>query len=146
MLKRRRIKMIRRHRHHNTFVIGLLAGAAVGIAAYTVCKVLQYKSDHEERGIEDEDIKVVKTAYDVLIRKIGVTQEELEEARLSNKTAFELVKDKGFSEEQLINFINHQRYVAIDELVLNRKISREIGDQVKEKIKEHTEGWDGRLC
>lgn len=138
--------MIRRHRHHNTFLMGLLAGAAVGITAYTVYKVLQCKSEHEECGIEDENIKVVKTAYDVLIKKIGVSQEELEEARLSNKTAFDLVKEKGFSEEQLINFINHQRYVAIDELVLNRKISREIGKQVKEKIKEHTEAWDGKLC
>lgn len=138
--------MIRRHRHHNTFLMGLLAGAAVGITAYTVYKVLQCASDHEECGIEDENIKVVKTAYDVLIRKIGISQEELEEARLSNKTAFDLVKEKGFSEEQLINFINHQRYIAIDELVLNRKISREIGEQVKEKIKEHTEAWDGKLC
>lgn len=42
-------------------------------------------------------------------------------------------------------FINQDRFLSIDELVLNRKISKEIGEHVKEKIKEHTDRWDGKI-
>lgn len=138
--------MRRRHRNNDFFIGGLIAAAGAGIVACAVYKIYKYSCKSHECTIEDENIKIMKTAYDVLLKKIGVTETELEEARLSNKTAFELVIDKGFSKEQLINFINHQRFIAIDELVLNRKISREVGEQVKEKIKEHTEGWNGKLC
>lgn len=137
--------MRRRHKKNNPFIVSIVAAAGAGIAAYTLYRVFQCSTKKREYIIEDENIKIVKAACDVLLHKIGVTQDELDDAILANKTAFDLVKEKGFSKEQLANFINHQRFIAIDELVLNRKISREIGEQVKEKIKEHTESWEGKL-
>jgi hypothetical protein len=135
-------------RRHGLMGCGcVLAVAVAGAAAYAVYKfVMCNEEDDQCNKLEDEEIKVMKSAYDSLRNKIGVSDTELQEARLAGMSAYDLAKDKGFSEEQLKMFINHDRFIAIDELVLNRKISREIGEHVKEKIKEHTENWNGRLC
>lgn len=127
-------------------LIGVLAAAGVSVVACTIYKLMKGRDKNNQCHIESEKVKIINSAEDVLLNKIGVTSSELEEAKKTNKSAFELAKEKGFSEEQLKMFINEKRYVAIDELVLNRKISREIGEQVKEKIKEHTDKWSGDLC
>lgn len=141
--------MILRHRQRrrNMMIGGLLTAAAIGAAASCIIyKLTRSKEEHNKCHYESEEIKIVNTAIDVLLNKIGVTHSEIEEVKFLNRTAYDLAKDKGFSEEQLKMFINQDRFVAIDELVLNRKISKEIGEQVKEKIKEHTDTWNGKLC
>lgn len=137
-----------RRKHDNTgLIIGAVVSlAAVGAAACGIYKLISSRKQNMQCHYEDEQIKVINSAEKALLNKIGVTFEELKQAKLINKSAYDLALDKGFSTEQLKNFINQDRFVAIDELVLNRKISREIGEQVKEKIKEHTDKWDGSLC
>ncbi|MCM8709495.1 hypothetical protein M2651_00470 [Clostridium sp. SYSU_GA19001] len=134
-----------RYRHRNAMIGKLLAAAAIGAAGCIIHKLFTFKEDNKCH-YESEEIKIVESARKALINKIGVTNSEIEEAKLLNLTAYDLAKDKGFSEDQLKMFINHDRFIAIDELVLNRKISREIGEQVKQKIKEHTDSWSGKLC
>lgn len=127
-------------------MLGAAFAAGAGAAVYIIYRCISPKLEYEECQYEDENVKVVKSAKDVLLNKIGTTHSEIEEAKQLEKTAYDLAKDKGFSEEQLKMFINHDRFIAIDELVLNRKISREIGEHVKGKIKEHTDNWDGKIC
>jgi hypothetical protein len=95
---------------------------------------------------EKEDIKILKSANDVLVNKIGATKSELEEARMRKRTAYDVAIDKGFSKEQLRMFVNQDRTRDIDELALNRKITNDVAEQVKEKIIDNTNKWDGMLC
>lgn len=136
-----------KHTTRNIAIGSLIAAAGAGTAAYAIYRFTKGKDKNNKKSKCDaEDIKIGQNAHDVLLNKIGVTNSELEEAKAMNKTAYDLAKDKGFSEEQFKMFVNQERTRPIDELVLNRKITSEIGEQVKDIIVQHTNSWDGMLC
>lgn len=137
------------HKSTRNIAIGsIIAAAGVGAVTYSISKFNKNKHmDKVDNSLcEKEDIKITRSANDVLLNKIGATKSELEEARLFNKTAYDVAVDKGFSKEQFNMFINQERTRNIDELVLNRKITDDVAEQVKEKIIDHTNSWDGMLC
>lgn len=138
--------------HHSNTARNIAIGSVVtalgaGIATYAAYKLTSNKNTQQENEqCDTEDFKIIKSASDVLVNKIGATKSDIEEARMLNKTAYELAEDNGFSREQLKMFINQERTREIDELALNRKITGEVADKVKHKIEQHTDDWDGRLC
>jgi hypothetical protein len=141
------MRLLHRHRARNIAIGSLLTAASVGAAVYMVYRYTRDGEWGENSPSDDnKDEKIIDSAEDVLISKIGASESEVEEAKLLDLTAYDLAKDKGFSEEQLKMFINQERTRPIDELILNRKITSEVGEQAKEKIIEHTNSWDGRLC
>jgi len=148
MIERRQLIMKLNHKHTaRNIAIGSLLVAGAGTAAYAAFKFTKEKHRQDnENKCEAEDIKITQSANDVLLNKNGATDSEIEEAKILHKSAYELAKDKGFSEEQFNMFVNQERTREIDELVLNRKISDEVGKEVKEKIAKHTGKWDGMLC
>jgi hypothetical protein len=139
------MRLRHRHRARNIAVGSIIAAASAGAVTYAIYKFMERKNNQNTNETEDESEKIVESASDVLINKIGATNSEVEEAKLLNLTAYDLAKEKGFSEEQLKMFINQERVRPIDELILNRKISDDVGEQVKEKIIQHTNLWDGSL-
>lgn len=141
------MRLRHRHRARNITIGSLFAAASIGAATYMVYRYTR-SSDKEDSSSrhENKEEKIIDSAEDVLVSKIGATKSEVEEVKLLDLTAYDLANDKGFSEEQLKMFINQERVRPIDELILNRKISSEVGNQVKEKIIEHTNSWDGKLC
>jgi hypothetical protein len=140
------MKLSHRHRTRNIALGSLIAAVGAGAAAYGIYKLWENRNWNEESNkLKDDEKKVVESASDVLVNYIGATDSDFKEAKLLHKTAYDVAKDKGFSEEQLKMFINQERVRPIDELILNRKISDEVGEQVKEKIVEHTNCWDGSL-
>ncbi len=141
------MRLRHRRRARNIAIGGVIAAATAGAATYAIYKYMERKNKNKDTDIcQAQKEKLVESANDALINKIGATNAEVEEAKLLHMTAYDLAKDKGFSEEQLKMFINQERVRPIDELILNRKISNEVGEQVKEKIKDHTNSWDGELC
>lgn len=139
--------------HHKNTTRNIAMGSIIvalgaGAATYSIFKLTKNKhiNDVDNRLCEKEDFKILKSANDVLLNKIGATKSELEEARMFSKTAYDVAVDKGFSKEQFNMFVNQDRLRDIDELVLNRKISSEVASQVKDKIIGHTNSWDGMLC
>ena len=135
-----------RHRARNIAIGSIIAAVSAGAATYAIYKFMDAKNRKQEvEDIPAEEKKLVESANDVLVSKIGASKSQVEEAKLLHKTAYDLAKDKGFSEEQLRMFINQERVRPIDELILNRKISDNIGERVKEKIIQHTNSWDGSL-
>jgi hypothetical protein len=141
------MRLRHRHRTRNLAIGAIITAAATGAATYAIYKLMERKNkqaDNTDRHV-DENEKIIESASDVLVSKIGATDSEIEEVKLLHKTAYDLAKDKGFSEEQLKMFINQERVRPIDELVLNRKISNNVGAEVKEKIVQHTNCWDGKL-
>jgi hypothetical protein len=140
------MKLRHRHRARNIAIGSIITAASAGAVTYAIYKFMEKKKNNQDTSeIKDENEKIVESASDVLVNKIGATNSEVEEARLLSMTAYDLAKDKGFSEEQLKMFINQERVRPIDELILNRKISGDVGQQVKEKIMQHTNSWDGNL-
>jgi uncharacterized protein (DUF849 family) len=140
------MRLRHRHRARNIAIGSIIAAVSAGAATYAIYKFMEKrKSNQDTNAAEDKNEKIAESASDVLINKIGATNSEVEEAKLLSMTAYDLAKDKGFSEEQLKMFINQERVRPIDELILNRKISDDVGQQVKEKIIQHTDSWDGSL-
>lgn len=137
-----------RNATRNIAIGSIVAAASAGAATYAVYRFTKNKNRHEEEyeQCHKEDIKIMKSANDVLVNKIGATKSDIEEAKMFSKTAYDIALDKGFSEEQLKMFVNQDRTRNIDELALNRKITNETAEHVKEKIVEHTNSWDGMLC
>jgi hypothetical protein len=133
---------------NNINIGSIIAAVGVGTAVYSAYRLIRNKNIlHGSNGkCEKEDIKITKSANDVLVNKIGATESDLEDARMSNKTAYDVAVENGFSKEQFNMFVNQDRTRNIDELALNRKITSEVAEQVKEKIIDHTNNWDGMLC
>lgn len=157
------MRLHNRNIKRNVTIGGIIAAAGVGAVIYPLLKFSKnkHKNDNVDQNVnvinetknetnklqcEKEDIKILKSANDVLLNKIGATKSELEEARIRKKTAYEVAIDKGFSKEQLKMFVNQDRTRDIDELALNRKITNDVAEQVKEKIIDNTNNWDGMLC
>ncbi|MFL0269476.1 hypothetical protein [Candidatus Clostridium radicumherbarum] len=144
--------------NRNIAIGSIIAAAGIGAVIYPILKNSKknnikennYEAENEasrpQVEIEKEDNKIVKSANDVLLNKIGATKSELEEARILNKTAYDVAIDKGFSKEQLRMFVNQDRTRDVDELALNRKISNNVAEKAKEKIIEDTNNWNGMFC
>ena len=140
------MRLRHRHRVRNIAIGSIIAAVSASAATYAIYRFMERKKNNENtKETDGENEKIVESASEVLINKIGATNSEVEEAKLLSMTAFDLAKDKGFSEEQLKMFINQERVRPIDELILNRKISHDIGEQVKEKIIQNTDSWNGSL-
>jgi hypothetical protein len=158
------MRLHNRNFNRNIAIGGIIAAAGIGAVIYPLLKFSKnkHKNDDVDQNVnkinnetknetnklecEKEDIKILKSANDVLLNKIGATKSELEEARMRKKTAYDVAIDKGFSKEQLRMFVNQDRTRDIDELALNRKITNDVAEQVKEKIIDNTNSWDGMLC
>lgn len=144
--------------NRNIAIGSIIAAAGIGAVIYPMLrnskknykKENNYEAETESSSpqgeIQKEDNKIVKSANDVLLNKIGATKSELQEARIQNKTAYDVAIDKGFSKEQLRMFVNQDRTRDVDELALNRKISNNVAEKAKEKIIEDTNNWNGMLC
>jgi|GEM_PF-3162093 len=142
--------------NRNIAIGSIIAATGIGAVIYPMIRHSKNKHIKENNNesdiqnlrseIEKEDIKIIKSANDVLLNKIGATKPELEQARMLNRTAYDVAIDKGFSKEQLKMFVNQDRTRDIDELALNRKISGTVAEKVKEKIIEDTNNWNGLLC
>lgn len=140
------MRLRHRHRVRNIAIGSIIAAVSASAATYAIYRFMERKRNNENtKETDGENEKIIESASEVLINKIGATNSEVEEAKLLSMTAFDLAKDKGFSEEQLKMFINQERVRPIDELILNRKISHDIGEQVKEKIIQNTDSWNGSL-
>ncbi|ERI89466.1 hypothetical protein HMPREF1982_04620 [Clostridiales bacterium oral taxon 876 str. F0540] len=78
-------------------------------------------------------------------KEMGITKEEMKEARQSGKNFFELAKQKGFNEQQAKDMIIKNKTAAIDEKVKEGKITKEKGEEIKTNMKEKISKWDGEF-
>ncbi|AJA46331.1 hypothetical protein CPAST_c02310 [Clostridium pasteurianum DSM 525 = ATCC 6013] len=80
-----------------------------------------------------------------ILDKLGITREELEEARGSGKSFFDLAKAKGHSESEVKKIMIEDRNNYIDQAVKDKKITKEKADQIKNIVNEKIKNWDGNL-
>lgn len=81
----------------------------------------------------------------VLKAKLGLTDPQIDNAKKSGKTAFDLAKEKGVTPDQLRAMIIDAKSQKIDESVKEGKISKEKADTIKARLKEKMQKWDGCL-
>lgn len=86
-----------------------------------------------------------KEAFDKLLKDIGLTKEDLDKGRESNKTFFDLAKEKGYTEKQVKEMLIKNKTEAINKAVQEGKLTKEEADKMTEKVKERTLKWDGSL-
>lgn len=81
----------------------------------------------------------------VLKNNLGFTDVQIDSARSSGKTAFDLAKEKGKTPDQLKAMIIDTKLKHIDEAVINGKITKEKADTVKTNLRAKMQNWDGSL-
>lgn len=86
-----------------------------------------------------------KVVYSVLENKLGFTKPQIEDAAKAGKTAFDLAKEKGMTEDQLRSAIVDAKSKKIDQLVSEGKITKEKADTIKSNLKDKIQKWDGSL-
>ena len=84
-------------------------------------------------------------AYSILESKLGFTKAQIDEAAKAGKTAFDLAKEKGMTEDQLKKAIVDEKSKKIDQAVTDGKISKEKADTIKAKLSTRMQEWDGNL-
>jgi len=80
------------------------------------------------------------------IKELGLTEEEIINARNSGKTLFDLAKEKkGLTPEQVRSILIKTKTDAINKKVAEGKITKEKADMILPKMKSRIENWDGSL-
>ncbi|MBC2582786.1 hypothetical protein [Clostridium sp. DJ247] len=78
------------------------------------------------------------------LNQLGITDEEIAEAKKSGKNIFDLAKEKkGLTPEQVKSSIIKTNTDTINKKVSEGKITREKGDLIISKMKAKVENWDG---
>lgn len=79
-------------------------------------------------------------------KELGLTEQDIEEARKSGKTIFDIAKEKkGLSPEQVKAIMIKSKTEAINKKVSEGKITKEKADEIIAKMKKRIENWDGKL-
>jgi len=84
-------------------------------------------------------------AYSVLENKLGFTKAQIDDAAKAGKTAFDLAKEKGMTEDQLRSAIIDAKSKKIDQMVTEGKITKDKADNIKSNLTTKIKEWDGSL-
>lgn len=107
------------------------------------------KGAEKETKVEDKAFKETRhfshSASRILENKYGVKSEDIEKAKTSGKTFFDLAKDKGLNETDLKSAIIAPRLKALEEAVNTGELNNEKAEEIKSKTKENIEKWDGKI-
>lgn len=93
----------------------------------------------------NKDYHYTRSAILILINKYGIKTDEIMKAKESGKTVFDLAKTKGISEQQLKDLVIAPRLKTIDGMVETGELTKEDGELIKLKMKQHINNWTGKL-
>jgi Protein of unknown function (DUF2680). len=85
-----------------------------------------------------------KTIYSILENK-GFTKAQIDDAAKAGKTAFDLAKEKGMTEDQLRTAIIDAKSKKIDQMVTEGKITKDKADTIKSNLSNKIKQWNGSL-
>lgn len=122
--------------------IGITVNAATSLPATE-------KSNEEGKKIELKEGIFKKRHHDGGLyrtaKEIGITKEEMKDAREKGKNFFELAKQKGYTEQQVKDMMLKNKSEALDKAVENGKLTKEKAEEIKNRMKEKISNWDGIL-
>jgi hypothetical protein len=76
-------------------------------------------------------------------KQMGISENDLKEAKKNGNSFFELAKKKGYSEQQARDFIIKTKSEAIFKAVSEGKLTKEKGDEIIKNTKDKISKWDG---
>lgn len=127
--------------------VALSLGIGVTVQAATSLPSTE-KDDNSSKKIELKQQGFKGKRHGGLFRtaeQMGISKEELKEAKSAEKNFFELAKQKGYTEQQARNMLIKNKTEALDKAVEEGKISKEKAEEIKGKTKENISKWDGKL-
>lgn len=134
-------------------------------------KLLKYETEAINKAVSDGKLTKEKAA-DILSRKkeklsnwdgsfkifahrrkefkflkdLGITKEEVDTARSSGKTIFDLAKEKkNLSPDQVKEMMIKEKTEDINKKVSEGKITKEKGEEIISHIKTRIQNWDGKF-
>ena len=81
----------------------------------------------------------------ILKDNLGFTEAQIDSARNTGKTAFDLAKEKGKTPEELKAMIINEQSKRLDEWVAKGKMTKEKSVIAKDNLKAKMQNWDGNL-
>lgn len=125
--------------------ISLSAGTANVHAAVQAGNPAASSSTKVEHKMKGNRKCGTRPIYTVLENKLGYTEAQIEDAAKSGKTAFELAKQKGISEDQLRSMIVDAQSQKIDQMVSKGRITKDKAATMKADLKTNIQKWKGGL-
>jgi hypothetical protein len=95
------------------------------------CKEHKFKKKHHHGGL-------YRTA-----KEMGITKEELKEAKEKGTNFLELAKKKGYDEQKVRDMIIKNKTEGIEKAVEKGKATKESAEEIKANMKEKLSKWDG---
>lgn len=95
-----------------------------------------FKQDDHKKGFYN-------FTHSVLKDKLNYTDEQIDNAKKSGKTAFDLTKEKGVTPDQFRSMVLTQKSQKIDKAVNEGKFTKEKADSIKADLKDKIQKWDG---
>lgn len=80
------------------------------------------------------------------LRDLGLSKQEIEEARKSDKTIFDLAKEKkNLTPQQVKDMMIKDKTEAINKKVSEGKLTKEKGEETITNMKTRIQNWDGKF-
>jgi hypothetical protein len=76
-------------------------------------------------------------------KQMGISENDMRDAKENGKSFFELAKKKGYSEQQARDMIIKTKTEAINKAVSEGKLTKEKGDEIIKNTKDKILKWDG---
>lgn len=80
------------------------------------------------------------SVYSSIKERLNITDEDIKKAKKNGRTAFDLGRDKGVSEEELRSCIILDAEKSLDKIVFMPKFAK---NKVKDKVRNSIKNWDG---
>jgi polyhydroxyalkanoate synthesis regulator phasin len=105
----------------------------------------EVKNPEKKFNKENKGFHYTRSATLILINKYGIRMDEVTKAKEGGKTVFDLAKSKGVTEQQLKDLILAPRLKIIDEMVMTGELTKEDAENVKGRMKQNINNWNGKL-
>jgi predicted Holliday junction resolvase-like endonuclease len=81
--------------------------------------------------------------YTSIKNKLGITDENIKEAKEAGRTAFDLASELGVSENELRTYIIQDALKSLDGVIGKKIIPNFIVNKIRSKVETSIEKWDG---
>lgn len=100
----------------------------------------QAKNISEHRG---HKVMHGDSGYKRLLDELKISKEDIDAARSSQKTLFDLAKEKGYTPQQVKDKLLKYETEAVNKAVTEGKLTKEMASDILTKKKERLAAWDG---
>ncbi|MDP4144052.1 MAG: hypothetical protein Q8936_06140 [Bacillota bacterium] len=83
--------------------------------------------------------------YEAVLKKLGLTEQDVINAQKSGKTLFDLAKEKGYTADQVRAMMIESKTEHINKAVKEGRLTQDQANKLIEKVKARIQNWDGKI-